>query len=552
MARRSIAKLRRGFIAAQVRQRPWLSTWRDGYKYGLPQRDILSSGQRPGEQKGDEVFDSTAVQAVATFANRMQDALFPTWQNWVNLEPGPSIKDESVREQAREVLQDATKKFHALINRSNFATAINEMLLDFALGTGNLLFLEGPDDDPFNFVAAALPTVALEGGDWGKIWGRYRKFSVAVEAIESMWDGVVLPDALKKLKEEEPQTPVSILEATYWDPDAGVWYYDITTEGKDGGGATPSVATSQGTPEEYLLKEPQIYDDPIGPWLTPRFALASNEIYGRGPLLYALADIRTVNAVVELVLMNGALNISGVYTGVDDGVLNPDTAKIIPGYIIPVARNHGHPQGASLAPLERAGDPNMSQIMIEELRLGIKAMLFNQGLPPEAGPVRSATEIVERIKQLQIDTGPAFGRLQNELIHPLVFRALRIMANKGLITFPVMIDGKPVIDGTTVDITVTSPLAQQQNLAEIQNITNGIQLVNSLLGPELTQLTANVEKIPRAIYEKLGWSEDLIRDKEQVSNLQQNVAQIMAQNLQAGANPAQIPTPQPTNGAAAP
>ena len=67
------------------------------------------------------------------------------------------------------------------------------------------------------------------------------------------------------------------------------------------------------------------------------------------------------NKTLELLLKNASLAIAGVYTAADDGVLNPATLKIIPGAIIPVARNGG-PQGESLRPLPRAGDFNVSAI----------------------------------------------------------------------------------------------------------------------------------------------------------------------------------------------
>ena len=66
---------------------------------------------------------------------------------------------------------------------------------------------------------------------------------------------------------------------------------------------------------------------------------ASNERYGRGPVLYALPDIKTLNKVVELTLKNASISIGGVFTAVDDGVLNPQTISIVPGAVIGVSSN---------------------------------------------------------------------------------------------------------------------------------------------------------------------------------------------------------------------
>ncbi|NIR25506.1 MAG: phage tail protein, partial [Gammaproteobacteria bacterium] len=102
---------------------------------------------------------------------------------------------------------------------------------------------------------------------------------------------------------------------------------------------------------------------------------------------------------VELVLKNASLAIAGVYTAADDGVLNPQNIKIQPGAVIGVARNGG-PQGASLAPLPRAGDFNVSQIVMNDLRMNIKKILMDDTLPPDNMSARSATEIAERSREL--------------------------------------------------------------------------------------------------------------------------------------------------------
>ena len=145
----------------------------------------------------------------------------------------------------------------------------------------------------------------------------------------------------------------------------------------------------------------------------------AGEIYGRGLLLTALPDIKTLNKTKELLLKNATLSVMPVFTAQDDGVLNPHTVKIVPGAIIPVARNGGS-QGESLRPLPRAGDFNVSQLIINDLRMSIKQILLDESLPPDNMSARSATEIVERMKELSQNLGSAFGRLINETMIPIV------------------------------------------------------------------------------------------------------------------------------------
>ena len=472
----------------------------------MPQRDIMDN-PLPGQPKGALVMDSTAINSTVAFVNRIQEALFPPFADFIVLEPGPALEAD-VEEQARKLLGEIAKKYHALHHRSNFKLAINEMLYDLAVGTGILMFLEGPDDNPFRFVSVALPVVALEPAAWGGVGGIYRQHKLTLAAIKEQWPDLIIPPEWESKTKDNPGEEFTLFDATYRDEEGGIQYYDVWREEND----------------EHMLPEPWIFEG-IGPWITPRWVRAANEVYGRGPLLLALPDIRTINRTKELILKNASLTVAPIYTGTNDGVFNPNTARFRPGSVIPVARNQGHPMGASLVPLERAGDFNVGQLVVQDLQISIKQMLFDKALPPEAGAPRTATEIIERIKELSMNTGPAFGRLMEELIVPMVMRGLQIMEKKGLIDFPVK------IDGSTVKVSITSPLAQEQNLSDIQNLVNALQLTG-MAGPEMVAFSYKIEELGAWFGKKLGVESELIRDTGERKGIEQTINQILAQREQ--------------------
>ena len=72
------------------------------------------------------------------------------------------------------------------------------------------------------------------------------------------------------------------------------------------------------------------------PWIVARYMKVAGEVYGRGPLVTAIPDIKTLNKTLELLLLkNASLSIAGVYTAADDGVLNPQTISISAGCYYP-------------------------------------------------------------------------------------------------------------------------------------------------------------------------------------------------------------------------
>tara|TARA_B100001939_G_scaffold345830_1_gene363316 strand:- start:1006 stop:1833 length:828 start_codon:yes stop_codon:yes gene_type:complete len=255
----------------------------------------------------------------------------------------------------------------------------------------------------------------------------------------------------------------------------------------------------------------------------------AGEIYGRGPLITALPDIKTLNKTVELLLKNASLNIAGVYTASDDGVLNPQTVRIAPGAIIPVARNDG-PTGPSLKPLPRTGDTNLSQLVINDLRMNVKKIMLDESLPPDNMSARSATEIVERMKELSQNLGSAFGRLISEAVLPLVSRTLAVMNDKEIISLPLR------VNGLEVKLQPTSPLALAQSNEEVQTAMGWMQIIQQL-GP-VGQMAVRIDRVADFVADKLGIPAELRTSPEERQQMVEQAQQQAQQMQQQQVDPA--------------
>lgn len=204
--------------------------------------------------------------------------------------------------------------------------------------------------------------------------------------------------------------------------------------------------------------------------------------------------------------------------------MNPNTVKIIPGAIIPVARNGG-PQGESLKPLPRAGDFNVSQIIMNDLRMSIKRILLDESLPPDNMSARSATEVVERMKELSQNLGSAFGRLINETMVPLVTKILKVMDDRGLINLPLK------VNGLEIKVTAVAPLAMAQAMEDVQNVLQFAQIIQQA-GPQ-AQSMLKVDSMMEFIAEKLGIPQRILNNQEERMMIQQQQMQAAAMAAQA-------------------
>ena len=461
---------------AQRRKDLFEDLYRDAYEFALPQRQLYGywEGNSQGNKKMTRVFDSTAITSTQRFANRLQSGIFPPQRKWCRLEPGVDIPADRTA-QAQAVLDAYNEKMFAVLKQSNFDIAIGEFLLDLAVGTAAMLVQPGDDVQTINFIPVPMFLIAYEEGANGQVDKIFRRMRMKGEAITQQWRDAEMPVDVAQRIEQKPTDEVELLEATLYDPERGDWCYHVL---------------DKTTKQEIVYRRTD-----TNPWVIARYMKVAGEIYGRGPLLTALPDIKTLNKTLELLLKNASLAVAGVYTAADDGVLNPQTVKLLPGAIIAVARNGG-PQGESLKPLPRSGDFNVSQIVINDLRQNIKRVLLDESLPPDNMSARSATEVVERMKELAQNLGSAFGRLINETMVPLVGRILGVMDEKGMIDLPLR------VNGLEVKVSPVAPLAMAQNMEEVNAIMQFMQ-ITATMGNE-GQLAVKAGDAIDFIGDKLG------------------------------------------------
>ena len=497
---------------ALTKKEEFRSLYDEAYEFALPQRNLYDghyNGGTTGQKKMNRVFDSTAINSTQRFANRMQSGIFPPQRKWCRLEPGPDIPVDR-RQEAQLALDVYSDKLFSALKQSNFDIAIGEFLLDLSVGTAVMMVQPGDDINPINFIPVPQFLVAFEEGADGQVDNVYRRMRLKGESIQRQWPNAKIPTELQNKIDQNPTEDLELIEATVFDQKRGDYCYHVI---------------HKNSKAELLYTRMK-----ATPWVVSRYSKVAGEIYGRGPLITALPDIKTLNKTLELLLKNASLAISGVYTAADDGVLNPNTVKIMPGAIIPVARNGG-PQGESLKALPRAGDFNVSQIIMDDLRKNIKRILLDESLPPDNMSARSATEVVERMKELSQNLGSAFGRLINETMIPLVTKILAVMDDQGSIDLPLK------VNGLEIRVTAEAPLAQAQAMDEVEKILQYIQITQQM--GQQGQMAVKMDEALDYIAEELGIPQRILTSKVERMMMQQQAAE-MAQQV-AQENPEAVP-----------
>lgn len=382
---------------------PWLNRWDAAMRYTMPTDDTDAA----------TLFDATAADAVDNLAASIYSLMTPPESLWISLVPESDASPDA---------DVATAALRANLNDSNFYTTIHQCYLDLViLGTACLFMAETPigASSAFSFTAVPMRDIAILPG---AVF--HTATMPAHEVLEKYPTWTPPADVADQIK-RDPATPLRLVQSL-----VGTEF----TAWLDVGGNIQNNIVARGTFE-------------TNPYIIFRWSVLSGEQYGRGPVLRALPDIKTANKVVELVLKNATIAVSGIWQADDDGVINLNNINLTPGAIIPKAVG-----SSGLTPLSSGADFDVSQIILKDLRERIRHALLADRLGLLSEKEMTATEIMARNSDMVRILGATYGRLLHEFIRPLTDRGLQILSRRGVIA--------PIALNSDAELKYIAPIAQ--------------------------------------------------------------------------------------------
>ena len=497
---------------------PWLSLFEECFEYAMPGKESMFL-KANGQRRTDKIFDETAVVGVQEFASRLQAGIMPTFSRWSDLKGGSDIPPED-REDVDRALDDVTEHIFEILQHSNLDQEISESFLDLAVGTGTLDVAESPDPlQPIRFSAMPLAHVYIDVGPDDRVDFVARRRKMHVDQVKVRFPKARLPDSHQEMYDKGEVCEIELVEVCErdWSAAEQTWVFTVYEYGTC---ATIYTETETGIGS--------------GRFICFRWSKLGGEAWGRGPLLNALPAIKTCNLTVELILQNAEMSITGLYTAEDDGTMNVDTIELLPGTIIPTAMGSG-----GLKAVQAAGKFDVSQMILQEMRGNIKRALYNEMLGnPDKTPA-SATEISARMADLSRQIGSAFGRLQNELVQPLLQRVIYILKKQGRIKLP-------AVNGREVKIAPTSPLSQAQAHQDVTTTSQFIGMIGQLFGPQVVNVLVDSGQAADYLAGLLKINSKVLRTDAQRKQIMQQLAQAMSQqSAQPEATPSAGPQQAP-------
>ena len=392
---------------------PWVSRWESARRYTMPTADDESA----------TLFDATATDAADNLAASLYTLLTPPESLWLNLVP------ESLESPDAQIATDALR---AHLNDSNFYTTIHQCYMDLVvLGTACLFMSENPigASSAFSFTSIPMTDIAILPN------AVFHTATMSAREVMEKYPTWTPPVGLRDTIKQDPETPLRLVQSLVG-TDFTAWL--------DVGGEFENNIVATGTFE-------------TNPYLIFRWSVVSGELYGRGPVLRALPDIKTANKVVELVLKNATIAVSGIWQADDDGVINLNNINLTPGAIIPKAVG-----SSGLTPLASGADFDVSQIILKDLRERIRHALLADRLGLLSEKEMTATEIMARNSDMMRILGATYGRLLHEFIRPLCERGLQILSRRGVI--------EPISLHSDAELKYIAPIAQMVAIESVSGI----------------------------------------------------------------------------------
>jgi hypothetical protein len=488
------------FDRLQGQRENWETHWQEVADYMQPRKADVTKRRARGDKRMEQVFDSSPIQAVELLAASLHGMLTNPSTPWFTLR----FKDEEIEndDEAKLWLEASTDAMYTAFNRSNFQQEIFELYHDLITFGTAAMFIEEDDDDIIKFSTRHINEVFIAENDKGRIDTIYRKFKISARAAIQKFGEAVSADVQTKAK-KDPYEEIEILHAVYpradFNPNkkdkANMPFESVYMEFKNGN------ELSVGGFREF-------------PFVVPRYLKASNEIYGRSPAMTALPDVKMLNEMSKT-------TIKAAQKQVDPPLLVPDDGFLLPVRTVPGGLNF-YRSGTRdrIEPLNIGANNPLGLNMEQQRRESIRAVFYVNQLMMQQGPQMTATEVIQRNEEKMRLLGPVLGRLQSELLKPLIDRVFAVLLRNNMLP-----QAPEFLSGRDVEIEYVSPLAKAQKSTELQSIMRAVEILGSLANVAPVFDYVNFDNLVKHLADIVGVPQKILKTQSQVNAERQQQAQ---------------------------
>lgn len=507
----------------------WNTHWDDLAHVMLPRRRGFTNAGTPGDQRAEDIFDSTPMMSARSFGNGLGTFLRPDNEDWIH----PRIVDPSISrdEQAREWLQDTRKRLSDAIYapKSRFRQATGEVDMDLVVfGTGLIFTGETSDMRNLLFQSIDLREAIPVYNEEGNLEGMFRKRRMPLRHLIQKFG----QDGKRLGKGQFSDKTKKLIEKEKWDEKIEILHAVLPRNPSE---VSPAPIFSNKMPftDQWIEvgEDHEIFNGGYMelPFAAPRWDTSSGEDYGRSPGMIALPDANTLQAMDETILVAGQKAADPPLMAPNDGSFSEIYA--VPGgigyYDVETATQLG---GNPFFPLQSGVNLPITRDMQVDKRQQVMMAFFQNVLNlPINGPQMTATEVIARKQEFVRELGPVMGRLESDYTAPIIERAFNVMLRAGGFA-PI----PPVLQGQDIVFQFESPVnkIREQVEAAAARLWAEETLALAQFDPDIVDLP-NLDEIARMDADAKGLPARVVRPRSEVEDIRKQRQQAQQAQMQA-------------------
>lgn len=499
----------------------WLSVWREVRQYVMP---TYSDYLTEGGSRGQNIFDTTAIEARKRLAAGMYNWMAPPDKRWFEIVPQDDelAKDDEVNDYFSEV----TKIIAFAMANSNWSTVLIQVLNNLACGLDGIVYCEdGGKYSTLNFRSFPVETVCYAENSRGRVDTVFREISMTSRQLLQEFSEENLSEKIRNEANDPRQQDKKhqILHAVYPRCNRDVDCMDNKN--------MPFADVYIDLESKRVIYESGFEEYPFA---VCRFDKSDNETYGRGPGIDMLPSIKMLNRMQQAYIISAEHRADPSYLVPDGSLMSKDFNRN-PGAVIPYKPDLSGAKPEMLP----VGSNGMKEFQdIKEVQQTIKTGFFWDIFDP-LGDMKNitATEAEIRNDGKMIPFAPIAGNLHSELFRVIIHRVFGIIARRGMLPQP----PQKLLDNPDYKIEFVSKIALSikkieslgwlQTEAAIANVAaRNPEVMDNFLDDEI------VRDISLVNGSSPGWLRS-VRERDQIraERAQAQAEQMAAQEMLAGA-----------------
>ena len=505
MATKKVSEHLQRFEHLSGKRSNWEAHWQEISEVVLPRRGDFTGRQERGGKRGLNAVDSTAIIANELLAAGLHGMLTNPASKWFMLR----LTDEHLMEE-RDVktwLQEVERRIYIHLNApaASFASHMHELYMDLtAFGTAIMFVGERDIDSQLTFSTRHLKECYLAENSDGYIDTVYRKFDFTARQIVQRWGEKKVSRRIRECYDKgKLDETFTIVHCVYPRMDT-----DYKSKRRD---QMPVASLYILQQDQHILHEGG-YEEM--PYVAPRWVKAAGEVYGRGPGMATLPDVKMLQEMTKTVLKAAQKIVDPPLQLEDDSLLSP--VRTVPGGL-----NFRRAGSEKIEPLMTGANIPIGLDMLQDVRVRIREGFFIDQLQLHQGPQMTATEVLQRTEEKLRLLGPVLGRLQSELLGPMIERVFGMLSRRGQLP-----ELPPVLEEANYNIEYVSPLARAQRQIEANGLLRIFEIGGPLaeFDPSSMQVIKGDETI-RWLGELFGVPNHLFLSRDEAQELKQMQAE---------------------------